>query len=108
MPTLPPPCRRPALRTLAALLTVVCCVGCGDPCRDLALKICGCGATAEARKTCTSQVQARAGQRQKDASAQQEQAGRDRCASLIDGCSCAALQVGNLQACGLSVEPAVK
>jgi hypothetical protein len=99
---------RPALRTLVALLTVASSSACGDPCKDLALKICDCAATAEARKTCTSQVQARAGQRHKDANTEQEQAGRDRCANLIDGCSCDALKAGNLQACGLSVEPPVK
>ena len=99
---------RPALRTLVALLTVASSAACGDPCKDLALKICDCAATADARKTCISQVQARAGQRHKDANTQQEQAGRDRCASLFDGCSCDALKAGNLQACGLSVEPSVK
>ncbi len=85
---------------LSATLAVL--AACGDPCRELALKVCDCPATAELRKQCSDRVAALSGQQgNSDAAAAQ------RCAGLLKGCSCAALRAGNLQACGLSTEPAL-
>lgn len=77
--------------------------GCGDPCQDLANNICNCLPTVAQRQACTTKVSALVGQRvAKDA--QDEKAGRNYCASLIDQCQCENLANGGFKACGLSTE----
>ncbi len=73
---------------------------CGNPCRELSLKVCDCKPTQALRQACIARVRARAAAASGDAQA----ADQKSCAARLEQCSCAALAAGNLQACGLSNE----
>lgn len=77
---------------------------CGDPCRDLSEKICRCERTDVERRNCLARVSNLASQRQSSSNKTEEQEGRNRCVDLFQGCTCAVLAQGGLQACGLSTE----
>ena len=89
---------------LTLLLTLLGLSACGDPCKTLAEKVCRCEVDLSEQNACLKKVDAQASQRNKDSNAKAEQAGRERCAALIDTCTCDGLRDGNLQSCGLSQE----
>jgi hypothetical protein len=72
--------------------------GCGEPCADLANKICGCEKTAAAKQACLDRVKSD-GQASKATSSEQ-----DRCTELEKTCTCQALACGNWEACGLALD----
>jgi hypothetical protein len=74
--------------------------GCGDPCRDLSLKVCDCKLTPALVQQCISRVNTQAAQRKGKAGS----AAASTCAAKIDGCSCEKLIAGDGSACGLSRE----
>jgi hypothetical protein len=86
---------------------------CGDPCQELANKVCSCSPNDAARRACLSKVSSLASQRHANADKAEEQAGRHLCASLLSQCtpldenknpSCEPLRNGGWRACGLSTE----
>lgn len=77
---------------LASLLTLA---ACSDPCRALADKICSCRPSTAEQNACLEQVKATTAHEPSDSENQ-------RCAELIDGCTCEALEQNELAACGLA------
>ncbi|MBI5510922.1 MAG: hypothetical protein HY903_19345 [Deltaproteobacteria bacterium] len=73
-------------------------VSCGDPCVDLAKKICRCKPTEAEQSACTQTVDSSS---RPKASAEQQGV----CADRLDTCTCAKLEAGELDACGMSTEP---
>jgi hypothetical protein len=72
---------------------------CQGPCRTLAEQVCRCSTSPRAQQACEVRVDANARGR----SVSEEEA--ERCEALLDSCTCAALQRGERQACGLSELP---
>lgn len=72
--------------------------GCGDPCSDLASKICRCEPNETDQRACEQRAETE-GSRRKSSDADKE-----RCADFVDSCSCNKLAQGDLAACGLSKE----
>lgn len=71
--------------------------GCTDPCVALAERICNCEPTAGDRTSCrTLRVTNQQG------SVVISDADRSVCTAALDTCTCAALDVNNLSACGYS------
>ncbi len=71
---------------------------CGNPCNDLAKKVCNCQPTRAKRDACKISVDS-AGQ---NISLSDEEKGR--CSDILDAktCTCEALSAGDYAACGLS------
>lgn len=81
---------------LASLLTAL--VGCGDPCLDLAKKICACETSTIRRQQCEVRVKGEA----EDSTPTAEE--QERCSNKLDSCNCVELAKGNLEVCGLAPE----
>ena len=71
-------------------------VGCGDPCKDLAEKVCACAPTAAEQEACAQRLGQLAQQQGANG------ATRSRCAELLarGQCTCKQLASGDLTACG--------
>ena len=82
---------------LAALALALAGAACTDPCVALAQEYCGCLPNRLERDACLRQAQ----------SSQPELTGdeEDVCSSLLDTCTCEAVERGDLAACGLAKAP---
>lgn len=87
-------------------------LACGNPCRDLSEKICGCMTSYDARQSCNTRIGTLDTQFNTDPASPSyitpnaAAAGQSRCAQLLESCTCTALQNGDYQACGLAREVA--
>jgi hypothetical protein len=80
--------------TVAIAFAAFASAGCSGPCEQLADQICACSANTPEENACIEQV--RAAQREvTDAESQ-------RCDTLLDSCTCDALEREDLSACGLA------
>lgn len=79
-------------------------MACGDPCTELAKKICDCSTTISEQQACTQRVD-QTGKKSSFSSAQKEQ-----CEHWIDLCDpvCDTLHRGELDKCGLANESLAK
>jgi hypothetical protein len=71
-------------------------VACGDSCDSLAKMICSCRPNQNEENACDQAVSTAHNNRSLTAAQQQI------CSQLMHTCTCAALQDGHLEACGLS------
>jgi hypothetical protein len=72
--------------------------GCGNPCNDLAGKVCDCQPTRAKQKSCEISVDSAS----QNISLSDEE--KDRCSEILDAetCTCDALAAGDYASCGLS------
>ena len=75
-----------------------CFLGCGNPCVELANKICSCEPTKALKTTCEQNIKTTG----KAANANDDEL--MRCEELKKTCHCEALAMGDLAACGLSYD----
>ena len=90
-----------ALRMACVLLAgTLALATCGHPCRDLSDTVCRCAQTAELETRCIRQVRALASQDRHGDDA----ASTQKCAALLETCTCERLAAGDLAACGLATQ----
>jgi len=68
--------------------------GCGNPCDDLANRICNCNPNDASVTACKNRVSAD--------TRSPTSADNTTCSKLLDTCTCSALACGNYAACGLA------
>ena len=89
--------RRRVMPWWLGLLMTTAIVGCGNPCDDLANRICNCNPNDTSVTACKNRVSA-------DTYPGPTSAQKDKCSQLLDTCNCTALACGNYAACGLAVD----
>jgi hypothetical protein len=91
------------VRALAAVVVAAAALivasACQDPCVTLAERICNCEATSGDRATCRTERIVN-----QQSSTKIEDADRAVCEKKLDTCTCAALDVNDLDACGFVPE----
>ncbi len=88
-----------AQRLPAILAFLLMAQACGDPCTDLAKKICKCEPTQTLQQACEQRVSNSGRGKPNDQEA-------DVCDAKLETCTCASLAEGDLEACGLAEEDA--
>lgn len=82
----------------AALALGVLLTGCGDPCKELAQKICSCEESPNDEQACLDRVEA------ESSNLDLTDAENNVCAEKLDTCKCNKLRAGDLAACGLALD----
>jgi hypothetical protein len=90
--------RLEALATAVLLSSLAAAVGCTSPCEQLADHICECKPNGSEQNACKEQVRAATAQHDVTSAEQQY------CSTLLDKCSCNAVDKNDLYSCGLSKE----
>jgi Fe-S-cluster containining protein len=90
-------------RILTTALLVCAAIACGDPCSELADKVCDCQITRVRESSCS--VATSVAERNMDLSGSED----DRCQAILDSgkCTCEALAGGDTSVCGLSNDATV-
>ncbi len=87
------------MKALVALVLPLALVGCDGPCRVLAERVCECTSPSpNEQNACLLRLDTNEDRDPTDAE-------EENCDRLLDTCSCAALQQGRLEACGVSPLP---
>ncbi len=86
---------KPACVVLALALSTLLQFGCQGPCESLADRICGCEPNRLERDACQQQIRSAGNP---DITPQENEV----CETLLDTCTCDALEREDIQACGLS------